>query len=203
MIVKTIHLIHRITGLFLILIIISSIGGFFLLHDKQFSFLKDEVKSPVWLWLYGKPTQKEVMGEIVQEPYPPTWETYLLKIHSGQIFGINMLGDLLALSLIILSLTGPYIWMKHRQFKKGVSGDEQIENIDYLEMTDRFKKLIIKESDIKLRLEELHDKIEHLHHHAERKDKVINPKELYSIEQHINELDIKTHQIIKKLRKSP
>src|SRR3989304_2379669 len=103
--------------------------------------------------------------------------------------------DILVISLIILSLTGHYLYLKRLQFKKRVIPvSERLEDLDYLQILDRFGKLKGKSVEIKDRIDELHKIVEHIFSHTRNKD------ELIFIEEHIKELDNKTHEIMDKIK---
>lgn len=205
MLVKIIQKIHRFIGLSAaILILISTITGFLLIHRKDLSLHEKKIHSGSLLWFYGKPKVHKIGDQVIEEDYPPTWEKWLTELHQGHFFGkpIPFLEDFLVFALILLSSSGYYLWFKVRQFRKqAVSGPSE-DNLDYLAIIDSFKKLKGKESEIKERLTDLHGLYEHLYHHLGGKDKAVSPQELYEIEQHIKELDTKTRDIMKKIKRT-
>lgn len=201
--VKIIQRIHRFIGMLaVVLILISAITGFFLLHSQGLALDKKKIHPGFFLWLYGKPKIYRIGDQIITEDYPPTWEKWLTRLHKGQFFGkhIPLVEDFLVLALLLLSITGVYLWFKARQFSKRAISEPLADNLDYLAIMEKLNKLKGKESEIKDRLAELHRLTEHLHHHFQPKDKLITVGELHEIEQHVKELDTKTAGIMKKIQ---
>ncbi len=118
MFLKISQKLHRILGLLMVfLILYITITGFFILHSKELVLYEVTVENPLMLWLYGKPKVYIIDGERIEEEYPPSWEKALVAIHGGKFFGKSfpLVLDVLALSIIIFSITGPYIWYKKVQ----------------------------------------------------------------------------------------
>lgn len=204
MFLKICQTLHRITGLLVIpLILISTATGFLILHRDGLSLYEKPVQNSIFLWLYGEPKTFEIDGEKIAEEYPPSWGKALSAFHDGRFRGRSfiLIVDILVISLIILSLTGPYLYLKRRQFKKRVIPvSERLEDLDYLQILDRFGKLKGKSVEIKDRIDELHKIVEHIFSHTRDKDIGMKKDELIFIEEHIKELDNKTHEIIEKIK---
>lgn len=204
MFLKICQTLHRITGLLVIpLILISTVTGFFILHRDGLSLYEKPVQNSIFLWLYGEPKTFEIDGEKIVEDYPPSWGKVLSSFHDGRFRGRSfiLIVDILVISLIILSLTGPYLYLKRLQFKKRVIPvSERLEDLDYLQILDRFGKLKGKSVEIKNRLDELHKIVEHIFSHTRDKDIAMKKDELIFIEDHIKELDNKTHEIMEKIK---
>lgn len=204
MFLKICQTLHRITGLLVIpLILISTMTGFLILHRDGLSLYEKPVQNSIFLWLYGEPKTFEIDGEKIVEDYPPSWGKVLSSFHDGRFRGRSfiLIVDILVISLIILSLTGPYLYLKRLQFKKRVIPvSERLEDLDYLQILDRFGKLKGKSVEIKNRLDELHKIVEHIFSHTRDKDIAMKKDELIFIEEHIKELDNKTHEIMEKIK---
>ncbi len=211
MLLRIIQKIHRVVGLFaLIFIMFSAVTGYFLLHsqDPDYALSESHVENTWLLSLYGKPrTPKH--DPFIDDNVPnlenisPTWEKWLTAIHRGEFFGVSipLVQDFLVLTLILLSLTGPYLWIRGRRgklFNKTRSKDN-MDQLDYIAIVDRFKALKGKEKDILRRLGELHDLVEHINSHVEKKKRIVEPMEIRAIEDHVRELDQKTHGIMNRI----
>ena len=205
MFLKICQTLHRITGLLVIpLILISTVTGFLILHRDGLSLYEKPVQNSIFLWLYGEPKTFEIDGEKITEEYPPSWGKVLSSFHDGRFRGRSfiLIADILTISLIILSLTGLYLYLKRRQFKKrGIPVSERLEDLDYLQILDRFGKLKGKSIEIKDRINELHNMVEHIFSHTKDKEITLKAKELLSVEEHIRELDSKTHEIMERLKR--
>lgn len=200
---KICQILHRVTGLLMLLfILISTLTGILLSHRERFSLYEKPVQNTIVLWLYGEPKVFYIGDEEIREDYPPSWERALTYFHGGRFRGrtIILMTDILAISLIILSLTGAYLYIKKAQLRRGIPVPERLEDLDYLQILDRFNKLKGKSIEIKDRINELHKMVEHMFTHTEDKGITIKGEELLSIEGHIRELDIKTHEIIEKMK---
>lgn len=115
MLLKICQILHRVLGLLTALLILYiTVTGFLILHSKDLSLNEAPAQNPLVLWLYGKPRVHIIEGERIEEDYPPSLEKTLVALHGGKFFGrsIPIVLDVLALSIIILSLTGPYLWYK-------------------------------------------------------------------------------------------
>ncbi|MBI3584145.1 MAG: hypothetical protein HY096_09410 [Nitrospinae bacterium] len=204
MLLKISQILHRIIGLLIVpLILISTITGFFLLHRDGLSLYERKVQNSIFLWLYGEPKVIEIDGEKITEEYPPSWGKALSTFHDGRFRGVSfvLIADILVISLIILSLTGPYLYLKRLQFKKrGIPVSERLEDLDYLQILDRFNRLKNKSIEIKDRIDELHKIVEHIFSHTKDKEIDMKAEELLFIEEHIRELDNKTHEIMEKMK---
>ncbi len=204
MFLRICQILHRWTGLFIVpLILISTLTGFLILHRDGLSLYEKPVQDSIFLWLYGEPKTFEIDGEKIAEEYPPSWGKALSAFHDGRFRGVSfvLIADILVISLIILSLTGPYLYLKRLQFKKrGIPVSERLEDLDYLQILDKFGKLKGKSVEIKDRLEELHKIVEHIFSHTKDKDIGMKAEELLFIEEHIRELDNKTHEIMEKMK---
>jgi hypothetical protein len=205
MLLKISQILHRWTGLLIVpIILISTITGFFLLHRDGLSLYEKKVQNSVILWLYGEPKVIEIDGEKITEEYPPSWGKALSSFHDGRFRGRSfiIIADILIITLIILSITGPYLYLKKRQLKKkGIPVSERLEDLDYLQILDRFSKISGKSVEIRDRIDELHRMVEHIFSHTKDKEIDMKAEELIFIEEHIKELDSKTHEIIEKLKK--
>lgn len=203
MLLKTSQVLHRITGLVIVpIILISAITGFFLLHRDDFSLYEKPVQNFIFLWLYGEPKVLEIDGERITEEYPPSWGKALSAFHDGRFRGRSfiVLADILIISLMILSITGPYLYFKKMQLKRGIPIPERLEDLDYLQILDRFSRLKGKSIEIKDRIDELHKMVEHIFTHTRDKEITLKAGELLSVEEHIKELDNKTHEIMDKIK---
>lgn len=204
MFLRICQILHRWTGLLIVpLILISTLTGFLILHRDGLSLYEKPVQNSIFLWLYGEPKTFEIDGEKIVEEYPPSWGKALSAFHDGRFRGRSfiLIVDILVISLIILSLTGPYLYLKRLQFKKRVIPvSERLEDLDYLQILDRFGKLKGKSVEIKDRLDELHKIVEHIFSHTRDKDIAVKKDELIFIEEHIKELDNKTHEIMEKMK---
>ncbi len=204
MFLKIFHILHRATGLLVIpLILVSVVTGFLLLHREALSLYEKPVQSSFFLWLYGEPKVIEIDGEKIAENYPPSWGKVLSSFHDGRFRGISfiLIADVLVISLIILCLTGPYLYFKKIQLKRGIPISERLEDLDYLQILDRFSKLKGKSIEIKDRIDELHKMVEHIFTHTRDKEIALKAEELLSVEEHIKELDNKTHEIMEKIKR--
>ena len=204
MFLRICQILHRWTGLLIVpLILISTLTGFLILHRDGLSLYEKPVQNSIFLWLYGEPKTFEIDGEKIVEEYPPSWGKALSAFHDGRFRGVSfvLIADILVISLIILSLTGPYLYLKKLQFKKkGIPVSERLEDLDYLQILDRFGKLKGKSVEIKDRIDELHKIVEHIFSHTRDKEIAMNKDELIFIEEHIKELDNKTHEIMDKIK---
>jgi len=204
MFLRICQILHRWTGLLIVpLILISTLTGFLILHRDGLSLYEKPVQNSIFLWLYGEPKTFEIDGEKIAEKYPPSWGKALSAFHDGRFRGRSfiLIVDILVISLIILSLTGHYLYLKRLQFKKRVIPvSERLEDLDYLQILDRFGKLKGKSVEIKDRLDELHKIVEHIFSHTKDKEIAMNKDELIFIEEHIKELDNKTHEIMEKIK---
>lgn len=204
MFLRICQILHRWTGLLIVpLILISTATGFLIMHRDGLSLYEKPVQNSIFLWLYGEPKTFEIDGEKIAEEYPPSWGKALSAFHDGRFRGRSfiLIVDILVISLIILSLTGPYLYLKRLQFKKRVIPvSERLEDLDYLQILDRFGKLKGKSVEIKDRIDELHKIVEHIFSHTRDKDIAMKKDELIFIEEHIKELDNKTHEIMEKMK---
>ena len=204
MFLRICQILHRWTGLLIVpLILISTLTGFLILHRDGLSLYEKPVQNSIFLWLYGEPKTFEIDGEKIAEKYPPSWGKALSAFHDGRFRGRSfiLIVDILVISLIILSLTGHYLYLKRLQFKKRVIPvSERLEDLDYLQILDRFGKLKGKSVEIKDRIDELHKIVEHIFSHTRDKEIAMNKDELIFIEEHIKELDNKTHEIMEKIK---
>lgn len=204
MFLRICQILHRWTGLLIVpLILISTLTGFLIMHRDGLTLYEKPVQNSIFLWLYGEPKTFEIDGEKVTEEYPPSWGKVLSAFHDGRFKGKSfiLIADVLVISLIILSLTGPYLYLKRLQFKKRVIPvSERLEDLDYLQILDRFGKLKGKSMEVKDRIDELHRMVEHIFSHTKDKDIAMKSEELLFIEEHIRELDSKTHEIIEKMK---
>lgn len=203
MLLKICQILHRITGLSIIpLILISTITGGLLLHREGLSLYERKVQNSIVLWLYGEPKVIEIDGEKITEEYPPSWGKALSFFHDGKFGGKSFmfLMDILIFSLIILSLTGLYLYLQRIRLRRGIPVSERLEDLDYLQILDRFNRVKGKSIEIKDRIDELHKMIEHMFSHTKDKDIYLKTDELLFIEDHIKELDSKTHEIMEKMK---
>ncbi|GMT50148.1 MAG: hypothetical protein IEMM0008_1687 [bacterium] len=212
MLLRIIQRIHRVAGLLvLVLILFSAVTGYFLLHSQDYALSESHVENQWLLNLYGKPRTPKY-DPLIDDNVPSldnaslTWEKWLTAIHRGEFFGVSipLVQDFLVLSLILLSLSGPYLWVRGRRgklFNKKRPKDN-MDQLDYIAIVDRFKALKSKEKDILRRLEELHGLVEHINSHVEKKERLVEPMEIRSIEDHVHELDKKTHEIMSRINKS-
>ena len=204
MFLRICQILHRWTGLLIVpLILISTLTGFLILHRDGLSLYEKPVQNSIFLWLYGEPKTFEIDGEKIADKYPPSWGKALSAFHDGRFRGRSfiLIVDILVISLIILSLTGHYLYLKRLQFKKRVIPvSERLEDLDYLQILDRFGKLKGKSVEIKDRIDELHKIVEHIFSHTRDKEIAMNKDELIFIEEHIKELDNKTHEIMDKIK---
>jgi hypothetical protein len=203
MFLKICHFLHRGVGLFVIpLILISTVTGLFLIHRDSLSLYERPVQNSILLWLYGEPKTFEIDGEKVTEGYPPSWGKALAAFHDGRFRGRSFLlaVDILAISLFILSLTGPYLYLKKIQLRRGIPVFEKLDDLDYLQILDRFSRLKGKSMEIKDRIDELHKMVEHIFSHTKDREIALKAHELLFIEDHIRELDSKTHEIVEKMK---
>jgi len=203
MFLRICQIFHRWTGLLIVpFILISTVTGFLILHRDGLSLYEKPVQNSIFLWLYGEPKVIVIDGESITEEYPPSWGKALSSFHDGRFRGRSfiLIADILTISLIILSVTGPYLYRKRVQFKKGIPVSERLEDLDYLQILDRFGKLKGKSVEIKDRLDELHKIVEHIFSHTRDKDIAMKKDELIFIEDHIKELDNKTHEIMEKMK---
>ncbi|OGW03184.1 MAG: hypothetical protein A3D20_01440 [Nitrospinae bacterium RIFCSPHIGHO2_02_FULL_39_82] len=203
MFLRICQILHRWTGLLIVpLILISTLTGFLILHRDGLSLYEKPVQNSIFLWLYGEPKTFEIDGEKVTEEYPPSWGKVLSSFHDGRFRGRSfiLIVDILTISLIILSVTGPYLYIKKLQFKKGIPVSERLEDLDYLQILDRFSKLKGKSMEIKDRIDDLHKIVEHIFSHTKDKEIAMKEDELIFIEDHIKELDSKTHEIMEKMK---
>ncbi|HEO64311.1 MAG TPA: hypothetical protein ENI73_00420 [Spirochaetes bacterium] len=212
MLLRFIQKIHRVVGLFaMIFIAFSAITGYFLLHSQDYALSESHVENQWLISLYGKPG-KPKHDPFIDDNVPnlentsPTWEKWLTTIHRGEFFGasIPLVQDFLVLFLILLSLTGPYLWIRGRRGKlfNRKRPKNNLDQLDYITIVDRFKVLKSKEKDILRRLTELHDQIEHMNSHLEQKERIVDPAEISAIEDHVHELDQKTHEIMSRINLS-
>ena len=138
MFLRICQMLHRWTGLLIVpLILISTLTGFLILHRDGLSLYEKPVQNSIFLWLYGEPKTFEIDGEKIAEKYPPSWGKALSAFHDGRFRGRSfiLIVDILVISLIILSLTGHYLYLKRLQFKKRVIPvSERLEDLDYLQI---------------------------------------------------------------------
>lgn len=205
MLLRICKTLHRIIGLLIIpLIIISTVTGVLLLHRESLSLYERQVQNGIFLWLYGEPMVIDINGEKITEDYPPSWGKTLTAFHDGRFRGRSfiLIADILVISLIVLCLTGPYLYFKRVQLKKGIPVSERLDDLDYLQILERFNKLKGKAVEIKDRIDELHKMVEHMFTHTKDRGITLKGEELLSIEGHISELDTKTHEIIEKMKEA-
>ncbi len=212
MLLRFIQKTHRVIGLLaLFFIIFSAITGYFLLHSQNYALSESHVENSWLISLYGKPrTPKH--DPFIDDNVPNlenaslSWEKWLTAIHRGEFFGVSipLVQDFLVLFLILLSLTGPYLWIRGRRGKlfNKTRQKDNVDQLDYIAIVDRFKALKGKEKDILRRLTELHDLIEHMNSHLEKKERIVEPDEITAIEDHVRELDQKTHEIMSRISTS-
>lgn len=203
MLLRFCQMLHRVTGLSVIpIILISTITGGLLLHREGLLLYEKKVQNTLVLWLYGEPKVIEIDGEKITEEYPPSWGKALSFFHEGKFGGKSFmfLMDILIFSLIILSLTGLYLYLQRIRLRRGIPVSERLEDLDYLQILDRFSKLKGKSMEIKDRIDDLHKIVEHIFSHTKDKDIYLKTDELLFIEDHIKELDSKTHEIMEKMK---
>lgn len=122
MLLKICQILHRIVGLLMVpLILYITITGLLILHSKDLSLDNTPARNSIILWIYGKPRIFFIGGERIEEDYPPSLEKAFVSMHGGNFFGRSapVVLDALGLSVITLSLTGPYLWYKRIQLSKG------------------------------------------------------------------------------------
>ena len=205
MLLRICKTLHRVIGLSMIpLILISTVTGVLLLHREDLSLYERQVQNGSSLWLYGEPKVIDIDGEKITEEYPPSWGKALSAFHDGKFRGKSfiLIADILAVSLIVLSLTGPYLYFKKVQFKKAIPVSERLDDLDYLQILERFTKLKGKSIEVKDRIDELHKMVEHMFSHTKDKEIAMKVKELLFMEEHIKELDNKTHEIMEKIKET-
>ena len=114
---------HRRVGMvFLPLILILCVTGIVLNHNVSLGLHTTPVDS-TWLKAYYNMPQEEEVSEWGGYPTDQlTWDRVMLDIHTGRIVGdVGVwLMDLAAIAMIILSVTGAYMWWRRAKPKNKI-----------------------------------------------------------------------------------
>ncbi len=78
------------------------------------------VTVPVWLTANQVKDERYHQAKLLYKSQYLTWERVLLDLHSGRIFGMFgiILSDIIAIILILLSMSGLYIWLRYAKNKR-------------------------------------------------------------------------------------
>lgn len=172
--------------------------GVLLAHSEALTLYERYVESPLVLNLYGEGESEEA-EDFTQGP--PSWERVLTTLHSGKLFGMegSVLLDLSAVILIVLCLTGPYIWLKKlivlRANKRYSKEDALVEKTEQLEEVKLSARGFIE------RAGRLHDISEHVLEHIKSTAAGGEgaARDAREIEGHLVELDKRMHGLIERI----
>ncbi|MBI5747115.1 MAG: PepSY domain-containing protein [Nitrospirae bacterium] len=202
--------IHRIVGLTSITIIIFfTITGVILNHREGLTLHDVTPSNGLLVWLYGQPEgaayQKEIddLSNDFIKP-PPTLERIITAFHASRFFGrpVPLILDILSLFLLLLVVTGAYIWIKRALLlKRSKRPLDEVEEEVFLQGMEGLLRVKEKARAVLQRAEELHNLSEHLLTHTrEDKEKKISEREMADIERDIKELDSRVHRLIKNIK---
>ncbi len=135
--------IHRVLGLVgVVFILLLTFTGVLLNHSEDLELYEVYPESPLVLWLYGGGGGDPIDSSISSDDWggePPSWEKVLTAFHGGKFFGLesNIFLDFLAIIVLTIALTGPYLWyLKARSnllnLQTGQSSEEEGELLDLL-----------------------------------------------------------------------
>ncbi len=196
---RTVQKIHRVAGLVSIVIVVFLVAtGVLLAHSEGLTLYERYVESPLILNLYG---EGEEGGEDFTQG-PPTWERVLTAFHSGRLLGVkgSILLDLSAVVLIILCLTGPYIWIKKLiafKISKGLPEEDAL-----VEKTEQLQEVKSSARGFIERAGRLHDISEHVLEHIKGTAAGGEgaARDAEEIEGHLMELDKRMHGLIERIK---
>jgi hypothetical protein len=197
---KQVQRLHRVVGLVSIVVVFFlAATGVLLNHREELTLFDKYPENPLIMWLYGEGGAGEERAgeEFIEEP--PTWERVLTAFHAGRFLGMrgNLFVDIAAVILVILVLTGPYIWIRRLillKMSKEVQDEEAL-----IEKTE--KLLMVKDSarGFLKRAGQLHDISEHVLQHIKESPEGTVARDIEEIERHLVELDTRMHGLIKKI----
>lgn len=190
---KKVQRLHRVAGLVSIIVVVFlTLTGVLLNHREALTLYERYPDNAFVMWLYG---EGEGAGEeFIDEP--PTWERVLTAFHAGRFLGMrgSVFLDITAVILLILILTGPYIWIKRWVLLRMTR--EELEEEALIEKTE--KLLMVKDSarGFLKRAARLHDLSEHVLEHIKASPEGQIARDLKEIESHLIELDTRMHGLI-------
>jgi hypothetical protein len=197
---KKIQRLHRVVGLVSIIVVFFlAATGVLLNHREELTLYDRYPENPLIMWLYGEGEGGEERAgeEFIEEP--PTWERVLTAFHAGRFLGMkgNLFVDIAAIILVILVLTGPYIWVRRLillRMSKEIEDEEAL-----IEKTE--KLLMVKDSarGFLKRAGQLHDISEHVLEHIKASPEGTVARDIEEIERHLVELDTRMHGLIKRI----
>lgn len=150
--------IHRVLGLIgLVFILALTLTGVLLNHSEDLELYESYPESSVVLWLYGAETHSENFEEKWgDQAQPPSWEKVITAFHGGKFFGMksNIFLDFLALIVLAISFTGPYVWFLKRKnnllnVETGKPSDVEGELLDLLASLKTTQLLHAKTTEIR------------------------------------------------------
>jgi hypothetical protein len=197
---KKIQRFHRVVGLVSIIVVFFlAATGVLLNHREELTLYDRYPENPLIMWLYseGEGGEERTGEEFIEEP--PTWERVLTAFHAGRFLGMkgNLFVDIAAIILVILVLTGPYIWVRRLillRMSKEIEDEEAL-----IEKTE--KLLMVKDSarGFLKRAGQLHDISEHVLEHIKASPEGTVARDIEEIERHLVELDTRMHGLIKRI----
>jgi hypothetical protein len=196
---KTIQRLHLIMGLVSIIVVIFlTLTGIFLNHSEELSLYESYPTNSIVLWLYAnKGLNEEGMEEdFIEEP--PTWERVLTAFHAGRFFGRpgNLFLDMAGVILILLAVTGPYIWIRRLVLLK--TNRKLREEEALIEKTEKLLKVRSSARSFLKRAGQLHDISEHVLQHMKEPEGPV-ARDIEEIERHLVDLDSRMHELIRKI----
>ncbi len=191
---KKVQRLHRVAGLFAIIVVVFlTLTGVLLNHRDDLTLYERYPDNAFIMWVYGGGGAGEA-DEFIEEP--PTWERVLTAFHAGRFLGMqgSLFLDIAAIILLILILTGPYIWIKRlillRMSKEAQDEEALIEKTEKLLMVKDIARGFLK------RAARLHDLSEHVLEHIKASPEGQIARDLKEIENHLMELDTRMHGLI-------
>jgi hypothetical protein len=198
---RTVQKIHRVAGLVSIVIVVFlAATGVLLAHSEGLTLYERYVESPFFLSLYGEGEDSPGGEDFIEGP--PSWERVLTALHSGRLLGVegSIILDLSAVVLIVLCLTGPYIWIKKLialRINKGLPDEDAL-----VEKTEQLMEVKSSARGFIERAGQLHDISEHVLEHIKgtATDAEGAARDAEEIEGHLVELDSRMHGLIERIK---
>lgn len=195
---KPMQRIHRVAGLVSIAIIVMLVITGVLINQSERLELYDRyVTSAPVLWLYGGPATGEGDLEALGYAEPPSWQMVLTAFHGGRFFSWkgNVYTVTASFILLLLIVTGPYLWLKRRAILR--SNKKPVEEV-VIEKSEQIEEIKTQAGALHTRADRLHKISEHVLDHVKGR---AHDAEIDEIEGHMKELDLMMHGLIYRIEK--
>ncbi len=192
---------HRAAGVASIIVILFVTITGLLLNHREGLALHDKYAENSAIQTISGTAVAGGQGEVADdEAEPPTWERVLTVLHSGRFFGANtnVILDLTALAILLLSLSGLYMWVVRRN--SGRIGAIKAE-ASFMKTTDRMVEISRSTGGLKNVSGRLQHISKHMHRHIEESGDVFETNEFNEIKDHFKELDLIIGSLINRIDK--